>query len=101
MQKKPTKYFMSDGTPMKNKCNEEGLCYYSVLKHVERGMSPDDAFERAKITKNDPSKYLGTLRYGDESLSRYCRRNGINYNRVYTRVTNRSMSIEEALSLEK
>lgn len=97
MQKKPTKYFMSDGTPMKNKCNEEGISYCSVLKYIGRGMNPDDAFERAKITKNDPHRFSSIFYYKNEPLKRYCKNNNIGYYAVLYRIHNKNMTIEQAV----
>lgn len=98
MQKKPTKYFTEDGTPVKKKCIEEGIGYQSVLKYIGRGMSPEEAFEMAKITKIDPWRYLGKLRYGDQSLSRYCKENGIRYSMVYYRIYEKMMTVEESIN---
>lgn len=98
MQKKPTKYFTEDGTPVKQKCIEEGIGYQSVLKYINKGLSPDEALERAKITKNDPWIYLGKLRYGDKSLNRYCKEKNLSYSKIYYRIYAKRMSVEESIN---
>lgn len=101
MRKKPYKYFMSDGTPMIEKCKQEKIGYFSVLKYIGRGMTPDEAMERAKITKVDPYRFTAQIYYKGEPFIRYCRRNNIPYCRMMNRIRDKMMTIDEALNWKR
>lgn len=101
MQKKPTKYFLSDGTPVKKKCVEEKICYFSVIKYISRGLTPDEAFERAKITKSEPYKFFSRLYYKDKPLKQYCKENNIKYSKILSRIYRKMMTVEQAIEWKK
>lgn len=99
MQKRPIKYRMSDGTPVKHKCREESVCYFSVVKYINRGKTPDEAFQMAKETKEDRFKFVPRLRYKGELLKDYCKRTGIVYGTITSRMYNKGRTVEEAVEL--
>lgn len=78
--------FKINKTTVRKWCIENGISYNRIYYWIEKGLSMEEAIEKAKQPKNNgrPSKY----QYKGENIIDYCKEENISYSSVYWLIKN-------------